>query len=80
MKVCTVAVPVGAHCLAHVRVAVLNEEFSVEKPAAVATTSAASNPPSAHRPAKIESRGLIHSHLRKPNSLMVVLLRFTNFR
>ncbi|MFM0348775.1 ISKra4 family transposase [Paraburkholderia sp. RL17-347-BIC-D] len=39
----------GAHCLAQVRVAVLNEEFSVEKLVALTTTSAASNSLSAHR-------------------------------
>jgi hypothetical protein len=39
----------GAHCLAQVRVAVLNGEFSVEKLAALTTTSAASNSLSAYR-------------------------------
>lgn len=40
----------GAHCLAQVRVAVLNEEFSVEK-LAVLTKSSATNSPSARRAA-----------------------------
>ena len=39
----------GAHCLAQVRVAVLNEEFSVKKLAVLA--SAAANSPSARRAA-----------------------------
>ncbi|MFT4438732.1 low affinity iron permease family protein [Caballeronia sp. 15715] len=41
----------GAHCLAQVRVAVLNEEFSVEKLAVLTKTSAAENSPSARRAA-----------------------------
>ena len=41
----------GAHCLAQVRVAVLNEEFSVEKLAVLPKTSAAENSPSARRAA-----------------------------
>jgi len=41
----------GAHCLAQVRVAVLNEEFSVKKLAVLTKTSAAANSPSAHRAA-----------------------------
>ncbi|WP_051888025.1 ISKra4 family transposase [Caballeronia sordidicola] len=41
----------GAHCLAQVRVAVLNEEFSVEKLAVLNKTSAAENSPSARRAA-----------------------------
>lgn len=39
----------GAHCLAQVRVAVLNGEFSAEKLVALTTTSATSNSLSAHR-------------------------------
>ncbi|CAN7783706.1 ISKra4 family transposase [Paraburkholderia hospita] len=39
----------GAHCLAQVRVAVLNEEFSVERLAVLTTTSAVANSPSARR-------------------------------
>jgi hypothetical protein len=41
----------GAHCLAQVRVAVLNEEFSVEKLAVLTQTSAAENSPSARQAA-----------------------------
>jgi hypothetical protein len=41
----------GAHCLAQVRVAVLNEEFSVKQLAVLSKTSAAENSPSAHRAA-----------------------------
>ena len=41
----------GAHCLAQVRVAVLNEEFSVKKLAVLTKTSAAANSPSARRAA-----------------------------
>lgn len=41
----------GAHCLAQVRVAVLNEELSVEKLAFLTTTSAAANSLSARRAA-----------------------------
>jgi hypothetical protein len=41
----------GAHCLAQVRVAVLNEKFSVKKLAVLTKTSAAANSPSAHRAA-----------------------------
>jgi hypothetical protein len=41
----------GAHCLAQVRVAVLNEEFSVKKLAVLSKTSAAENSPSARRAA-----------------------------
>ena len=41
----------GAHCLAQVRVAVLNEEFSVEKLAVLTTTSAVADSPSARRAA-----------------------------
>jgi hypothetical protein len=41
----------GAHCLAQVRVAVLNEEFSVKKLAVLTKTSAAENSPSARRAA-----------------------------
>jgi hypothetical protein len=39
----------GAHCLAQVRVAVLNEELSVKKLAVLTATSAGANPPSARR-------------------------------
>ncbi|MFM0008371.1 hypothetical protein PQR57_46675 [Paraburkholderia dipogonis] len=39
----------GAHCLAQVRVAVLNEEFSVKTLAVLTNTSAAANSPSARR-------------------------------
>jgi hypothetical protein len=41
----------GAHCLAQVRVAVLNDEFSVEKLAVLTMTSAAENSTSARRAA-----------------------------
>jgi hypothetical protein len=41
----------GAHCLAQVRVAVLNKEFSVKKLAVLTKTSAAANSPSARRAA-----------------------------
>ena len=41
----------GAHCLAQVRVAVLNEEFSVEKLAVLTKTSAAENSQNARRAA-----------------------------
>jgi len=41
----------GAHCLAQVRVAVLNEEFSVKKLAVLTKTSAVANSPSARRAA-----------------------------
>ena len=41
----------GAHCLAQVRVAVLNEEFSVKKLAVLTKTSAAENSPSGRRAA-----------------------------
>lgn len=41
----------GAHCLAHVRVAVLNEECSVKKLALLSKTSAAQNSPNARRAA-----------------------------
>ena len=41
----------GAHCLAQVRVAVVNEEFSVKKLAVLTKTSAAANSPSARRAA-----------------------------
>ena len=41
----------GAHCLAQVRVAVLNEEFSVKKLAVLTKTSAVANSPSASRAA-----------------------------
>ena len=41
----------GAHCLAQVRVAVLNEEFSVEKLAVLTKTSAVANSPSVPRAA-----------------------------
>ena len=41
----------GAHCLAQVRVAVLNEEFSVEKLAVLTWTSASANSPSARHAA-----------------------------
>ncbi|GJH18454.1 hypothetical protein CBA19CS22_17950 [Caballeronia novacaledonica] len=41
----------GAHCLAQVRVAVLNEELSVEKIALLTKTSAAANSLSARRAA-----------------------------
>ena len=41
----------GAHCLAQVRVAVLNEEFSVKKLAALTKTSAVANSPSVRRAA-----------------------------
>ena len=39
----------GAHCLAQVRVAVLNEEFSVKKLAVLTKTSAVANSTSARR-------------------------------
>jgi hypothetical protein len=41
----------GAHCLAQVRVAVLNDEFSVEKLAVLTMTSATANSTSARRAA-----------------------------
>ncbi|WP_158660627.1 hypothetical protein [Paraburkholderia hospita] len=41
----------GAHCLAQVRVAVLNEEFSVKKLAGLTNTSVAANSPNARRAA-----------------------------
>jgi hypothetical protein len=41
----------GAHCLAQVRVAVLNKEFSVKKLAVLTKTSAVANSPSARRAA-----------------------------
>jgi hypothetical protein len=41
----------GAHCLAQVRVAVFNEEFSVKELAVLTKTSAAANSPSARRAA-----------------------------
>ena len=41
----------GAHCLAQVRVAVLNEEFSVKKLAVLTKTPAVANSPSARRAA-----------------------------
>ena len=44
----------GARCLAQVRVAVLNEEFSVKKLAVLTKTSAVANSPSARRAAKID--------------------------
>src|SRR6202035_2523788 len=50
----------GAHCLAQVRVAVLNEEFSVKKLAVLTETSAAANSPSAR---ELTSHGLVHSHV-----------------
>ncbi|MGA7817100.1 MAG: hypothetical protein WCA53_30060, partial [Caballeronia sp.] len=43
----------GAYCLAQIRVAVLNEEFSVKKLAVLTKTSAAANWPSARRAARI---------------------------
>ena len=41
----------GAHCLAQVRVAVLNKEFSVKKLAGLTKTFVAANSPSARRAA-----------------------------
>jgi hypothetical protein len=41
----------GAHCLAQVRVAVRNEEFSVAKLAVLTKTSVAANSPSGRRAA-----------------------------
>ena len=41
----------GAHCLAQVRVAVPNEEFSVKKLAGLTKTSVAANPPNGRRAA-----------------------------
>jgi len=41
----------GAHCLAQVRVAILNEEFSVQKLAVLTKISAAANSPSARHAA-----------------------------
>jgi len=41
----------GAHCLAQVRVAVLNDEFSVERLAVLTMTSATANSTSARRAA-----------------------------
>jgi hypothetical protein len=41
----------GAHCLAQVRVAVLNDEFSVEKLAVLTMSSATANSTSARRAA-----------------------------
>src|ERR1700709_1607973 len=41
----------GAHCLAQVRVAVLNEDFSAKNLAVLTKTSAAANSPSARRAA-----------------------------
>jgi hypothetical protein len=54
----------GAHCLAQVRVAVLNEEFSVKKLAVLTKTSATANSPSARRArVNLTSHGLVHSLL-----------------
>ena len=41
----------GTHCLAQVRVAVLNKEFSVKKLAGLTKTFVAANSPSARRAA-----------------------------
>jgi hypothetical protein len=41
----------GAHCLAQVRVAVLNDEFSVKKLAVLTKTSATANSQNARRAA-----------------------------
>ena len=54
----------GAHCLAQVRVAVLNEEFSVEKLAVLTKTSAVANSRVCPERRELTSHGLVHSRLR----------------
>jgi hypothetical protein len=55
----------GAHCLAQVRVAVLNEEFSVKKLAVLTKTSALQTRRMHAERHELTSHGLVHSRLMR---------------